>query len=97
MCYMADRSSVGVRELRQNLSIYLARVKRGATYTVTEHGHTVALLRPAPAADDVVEGLVAQGLATPARKSVDARPKALALKLKVPLSRQLDAMRDDTI
>jgi prevent-host-death family protein len=97
MCYMSDRSTVGVRELRQNLSVYLARVKRGTTYTVTEHGHTVALLRPAPAIDDVVELLVAEGLAAPARKPVGARPKALSLKLKTPLSRQLDRLREDSI
>jgi prevent-host-death family protein len=37
---------VGVRELRQNLSRYLERVKRGETLTVTEHGHEVARLVP---------------------------------------------------
>ena len=36
MCYMASQATVGVRELRQNLSVYLARVKRGQAYTVTE-------------------------------------------------------------
>jgi prevent-host-death family protein len=38
--------SVGVRELRQNLSRYLARVKDGETLTVTEHGRDVAALVP---------------------------------------------------
>jgi antitoxin (DNA-binding transcriptional repressor) of toxin-antitoxin stability system len=88
---------VGVRELRQNLSVYLARVKRGTTYTVTEHGRIVALLRPTPATDDVIERLVAEGRATPARKRPADLPKALRLKLKVPLSRQLDALREDTV
>jgi prevent-host-death family protein len=37
---------VGVRELRQNLSKYLARVKDGETLTVTERGHEVARLVP---------------------------------------------------
>jgi prevent-host-death family protein len=42
---------VGVRELRQNLSVYLDRVKEGEVLEVTEHGHAVALLTPtAPAA-----------------------------------------------
>ena len=97
MCYMADHSTVGVRELRQNLSVYLTRVKRGTVYTVTEHGHIVALLRPAPAADDVVERLVAEGRATPARKPAVKRPTALTLKLKTPLSRHLDDLRADTV
>jgi len=39
-------ATVGVRELRQNLSKYLARVKKGETLTVTERGHEVARLVP---------------------------------------------------
>jgi len=38
--------TVGVRELRQNLSRYLERVKDGETLTVTERGHEVARLGP---------------------------------------------------
>lgn len=37
---------VGVRELRQNLSRYLDRVKAGEALIVTEHGHEVARLVP---------------------------------------------------
>lgn len=40
-------SKVGVRELRQNLSRHLARVKDGASLEVTEHGRVVARLSPA--------------------------------------------------
>jgi prevent-host-death family protein len=40
--------TVGVRELRQNLSKYLTRVKQGETLTVTERGHVVARLVPSP-------------------------------------------------
>ncbi len=45
MCVM-DR--VGVRELRQNLSVYLRRVTRGEALEVTEHGRPVAVLAPLP-------------------------------------------------
>ncbi len=49
---MSDRgaplSRVGVRELRQNLSVYLDRVKAGETLEVTEHGHPVGSLGPQP-------------------------------------------------
>jgi|SRR5271168_3893133 prevent-host-death family protein len=38
--------TVGVRELRQNLSRYLERVKDGETLTVTERGQEVARLVP---------------------------------------------------
>ncbi|MGI9021371.1 MAG: type II toxin-antitoxin system Phd/YefM family antitoxin [Solirubrobacterales bacterium] len=37
---------VGVRELRQNLSKYLARVKDGESLRVTERGREVAILVP---------------------------------------------------
>jgi len=42
---MAD--TVGVRELRQNLSRYLDRVKAGEGLEVTERGRVVARLIPA--------------------------------------------------
>lgn len=38
--------TVGVRELRQNLSRYLERVKEGETLAVTERGREVARLIP---------------------------------------------------
>jgi prevent-host-death family protein len=41
-----NTKKVGVRELRQNLSRYLDRVKEGETLTVTEHGREVARLVP---------------------------------------------------
>jgi prevent-host-death family protein len=39
-------AAVGVRELRQNLSKYLDRVKAGEALVVTEHGREVARLVP---------------------------------------------------
>jgi prevent-host-death family protein len=45
-------TKVGVRELRQNLSRYLERVKDGETLTVTERGHEVAQLVPSHSAID---------------------------------------------
>lgn len=43
---ISTTKTVGVRELRQNLSRYLERVKDGETLTVTERGHEVARLVP---------------------------------------------------
>jgi prevent-host-death family protein len=48
----AASANVGVRELRQNLSRYLERVKDGETLTVTERGHEVARLVPSHSAID---------------------------------------------
>lgn len=56
---------VGVRELRQNLSIYLARVKRGERLEVTEHGRPVALLSPLVTTTDPFERAIAQGRLSP--------------------------------
>lgn len=39
-------TTVGVRELRQNLSKYLDRVKAGEALVVSERGHEVARLVP---------------------------------------------------
>jgi prevent-host-death family protein len=57
---------VGVRELRQNLSVYLRRVKDGESLEVTEHGHPVAVLHPLQPSDDPLERLRAQGRLRPA-------------------------------
>ena len=62
---------VGVRELRQNLSVYLDWVKEGQILRVTEHGHEVALLTPMPPKTmSVLERLVAEGKAIAPTKSL---------------------------
>lgn len=68
-------ASVGVRELRQNLSVYLERVKRGEALTVTEHGEEVAILRPMPRNPTLTERLVAEGRATAATRSLRDLPR----------------------
>ena len=66
MCYMSDGpAKVGVRELRQNLSVYLRRVKRGERLEVTERGRVVAVLAPLSEASTPLERLVISGRASP--------------------------------
>lgn len=73
MCYMSINRKrrvdvpVGVRELRQNLSVYLEQVATGAVFRVTARGRVVALLVPLPAAATPAERLIASGRATPAK------------------------------
>lgn len=87
MCYMGsmrkiDRRTarmleptIGVRELRQNLSVYLDLVKEGRILRVTEHGQEVALLTPLPPKTmNVFERLVAEGKATAPTKSLRNLP-----------------------
>lgn len=38
--------SIGVRELRQNASAWLARVESGESFEITNHGRSVAVLTP---------------------------------------------------
>jgi prevent-host-death family protein len=65
MCYMSPNlGRVGVRELRQNLSVYLRRVVKGESFEVTERGRPVAVLAPLPEPATPVERLVAAGRAT---------------------------------
>ena len=66
MCYMnPQRATVGVRELRQNLSVYLRRVVRGETLEVTDRGRAVAVLAPLPRPSTATERLQVLGRATP--------------------------------
>lgn len=101
MCYMvrkAKQSTVGVRELRQNLSVYLDRVKKGEALTVTEHGAAVAVLRPLPRTSDVLDRLVAEGVARPATRSIRDIPRPLLKgKLDRPLSEILDELREERL
>ena len=66
MCYMTDVDRVGVRELRQNLSVYLARIARGETLEVTDRGRAVAILAPLPRPVAVLDRLKAEGRLIPA-------------------------------
>ena len=53
-------SSVGVRELRQNLSRYLERVKAGEAFVVTERGNEVARLTPSGGGQSGLARLIAE-------------------------------------
>jgi prevent-host-death family protein len=92
-----DPAWVGVRELRQNLSVYLDRVKEGETLTVTEHGVVVAVLAPAPAATlSPIERLVAEGRATAPTGSLRDRQRPKPLPPGSPSSEEILAeLRED--
>jgi prevent-host-death family protein len=88
---------VGVRELRQNLSVYLRRVEQGETLDVTEHGRLVARLGPAPAPEmSVVDRLIAEGRATAASRPIADLPNPVELEWGVAgASDELRRMRED--
>jgi len=95
MCYMRYRKGdVGVRELRQNLSVYLRQVKAGETIEVKERGHRVAVLAPSGAKSTALERLIASGRATPAVGDLLALGAPLG-KSSRRASRALARLRDE--
>lgn len=93
-----QHARVGVRELRQNLSVYLDRVKAGETLEVTEHGHPIARLGPRPAELlSIIDQMIADGRAK--RATFDHRKIKLPTTVASPggptLSEILQEMRDE--
>ena len=91
---------VGVRELRQNLSVYLERVLVGERLEVTDRGRPVAMLVPLPAASTLVDRLVAEGRAIPASRGLDDLPPLRGVAsagLDLALQQALDDEREDRV
>jgi prevent-host-death family protein len=65
---------VGVRELRDGLSRYLAAVRAGGTVTVTDHGRTIARIVPVDAPTKL-EQLVSEGRVQRARRRKAPAPE----------------------
>src|SRR5688500_18166806 len=79
---------VGIRELRQNLSIYVKRVREeGRAYEVTERGEPVARLTPlADRSASHVERMIAEGRISRATLQLEELPPPTELKDGTPLS-----------
>ena len=100
MCYVlcvmerVGLDHVGVRELRQNLSVYLRRVRRGEPLVVTERGRPVATLQPLPA----IYVLEQRGI--PLRRgagNLAELPPPVRLDSEAPLAEVLDDIRADRV
>jgi prevent-host-death family protein len=74
------RSSVGIRELKNDLSRYIDRVRAGEEVIVTDRGRPVARLCALDQADDRLTELVAAGIVRPpanrTRRQLPRRIKA---------------------
>lgn len=57
---------IGIRELRQNASVWVTKVKAGATVQITDRGRPVARLVPITPAEQARDLLVAEGKLIPA-------------------------------
>ena len=85
--YMSE--TVGVAELRQNLSVYLRRVSKGERLVVTDRNRPVAELGPAPSTGAELDRLIADGKVSPPRRSslpepleIDGDPQTLSRALE---------------
>ncbi|HWA53565.1 MAG TPA: type II toxin-antitoxin system prevent-host-death family antitoxin [Solirubrobacterales bacterium] len=81
--------TVGVAELRQNLSVYLRRVSKGERLVVTDRNRPVAELGPAPSTGAELDRLIAEGKVSPPRRSslpepveIDGDPDSLSRALE---------------
>jgi prevent-host-death family protein len=89
--YMA---TVGVADLRQNLSKYLRLVDKGERLVVTDRNRPVAELGPPPTTGEALDRLIAEGRVSPPRRR--GLPDAMELGGDPhALSRALDEVRGE--
>jgi prevent-host-death family protein len=91
---------IGIRELRQNASIYVTRATAGETIEITDRGTPVARLTPSGPRGDLRDQLIAEGVLAPAQRAIS---DALALPRIAPLpgaptsQEILDDIREDRL
>ena len=86
--------TVGVAELRQNLSVYLRRIEAGERLIVTDRNRPVAELGPPPSSGSDLDRLIAEGrVSRPTRTGFPA-PLRLDGDARA-LSRALDQIRGE--
>jgi len=86
--------TVGVAELRQNLSRYLRRVQRGERLVVTDRNRPVAELGPPPSTGAELDRLIAEGRVSAPRRRGLPEPLELAGDPHA-LSRALEEIRGE--
>jgi len=101
LCVMSEdrqkAARVGIRELRQNLSVYVRRVREeGRAYEVTERGEPVAKLTPLDGRPTTMaERMMAAGRIAPATRGLSDVPPPIRSTGEPSLSEILRAMRDE--
>jgi prevent-host-death family protein len=88
-------NTVGVGELRQNLSRYLRRVARGERLIVTDRNRPVAELGPPPSVGAELDRLILEGRVSRPRRAGLPQPLELTGEPHA-LSRALDEVRGDS-
>lgn len=88
---------IGVRELRQHATRYLARVKAGETVEVTERGRLIALLVPPSPDSTARERLIASGQLVPGVRPFQLPQPAPRPSGAPPTSAVLDDLRAERL
>jgi prevent-host-death family protein len=81
---------VGIKELRDGLSRYLAEVRAGHTITITDHGRPVARIVPVDR-PTTLEQLIAEGIVQPAKNP--KQPSAAPMRIDGTVSDLLPEQR----
>jgi prevent-host-death family protein len=87
--------TVGVRELRQHLGAYLARVRDGHRLIVTERNRPIAELVPLGREQPGLNRLVAEGRVVPPARGEPLDFSPISLRGDRPASRALEAVRGE--
>ena len=87
--------TVGVAELRRNLSTYLRRVGEGERLVITDRNRPVAELGPAPSTGPALDRLIAEGRVSRPLRSGLPEPMELSGDPHA-LSRALDEVRGNS-
>src|SRR3954454_25001625 len=93
--FMYMNETVGVAELRQNLSVYLRKIAAGERFLVTDRNRPVAMLGPVPNSESRLDQLIAEGKVKPPKRRGGLLPP-LEYDLgddPAPLSRALEEVR----
>ena len=93
---MVEPEPIGIRELRQHASRYVALAKQGQRVPVTDRGKLVAYLVPAASSGSILDQLAAAGAVRPAigdiRELLTEQPRPDGQR---PLTEALAELRDE--
>ena len=94
-CRTVDKDTVGLRELGQNVSRVMERIKKGESLVVTEHGTPIARLEPFKARSRL-EDMIAEGDAIPAEITIqEFLATHVPIESEIRGSEILQQMRDE--
>ncbi len=85
-------ATIGIRELREDLSRAIKRVRRGQVLVVTDHGQPVARIVPIVPVASVMGDLIAAGKVRPPRSSARL-PRPLDLPSRMTSEEAIDLLR----